>query len=278
MQALTDPALERRLLAQLTPSAFYMRQEDNLRLTAFNSAASVELAVRTRFLTPEGEIVAGSDRLVPTTARAASSQFVPTTEGWLIGVEVIAVAGTPRVGQCFVVLDVVRGDATVPLPLACLLQGYVTDTSRLSFPGSPIRSSIEGPGVLRSITGTNPAANAEISEAVPTNARWRVHAVRFTLVTDANVANREVALTLDDGAAVFARSPSRFSQAAGLTVAYSIFFDSALEAIATDTERTIRLPRLDLQGGHRFNTVTTNRQVGDDFSAPQYLVEEWIED
>jgi hypothetical protein len=88
-----------------------------------------------------------------------------------------------------------------------LLQGYVTDTSRLSFPGSPIRSSIEGPGVLRSITGTNPAANAEISETVPTNARWRVHAIRFTLVTDANVANREVALTLDDGAAVFARSP-----------------------------------------------------------------------
>jgi hypothetical protein len=278
MQALTDLALERRLLAQLTPSAFYMRQEDNLRLTAFNSAAGVELAVRGRFLTPEGDIVAGSDRLVPTTARAASTVFIPTTEGWLIGAEVLAVAGTPRVGQCFVVLDVVRGDATVPLPLACLMQGYVTDTSRLSFPGSPIRSSIEGPGVLRSITGTNPAANAEISETVPTNARWRVHAIRFTLVTDANAANREVALTLDDGATVFARVPSRLAHIAATTIAYTAYFDSALEAVAQDTERTIRLPRLDLQGGHRFNTVTTNRQVGDDFSAPQYLVEEWIED
>lgn len=276
-----DPALapqDPRLLAQLTPSAFYMRQEDNLRLTAFNSAAGVELAVRVRFLTRDGQIIAGSDRLVPTTARAASAAFIPTTEGWILSAEVFAVAGSPRIGQCFAVLDVVRGDATVPLPLACLLQGYVTDTSRLSFPGSPIRSSIEGPGVLRSIVGTDPAAGVEIVEAVPTNARWRVHAIRFALTTSGAAANREVSLVFDDGANIFARVPSRVTQITALTFGYSAFFDAALEAVAQDTERTIRLPRIDLQGGMRFRTITTALDVGDNYTAPQYLVEEWIED
>jgi hypothetical protein len=145
MESMADPALERRLYAQLTPSAFYMRAEDNLRLTAFNSAAGVELAVRLRMLTCDGEIIAGSDRLVPLTTRAASSQWIATCEGWILSAEVVATAGAPRIGQCFVTLDVVRGDATVPLTLACLLQGYVTDTSRLSYPGSPIRTSIDGP-------------------------------------------------------------------------------------------------------------------------------------
>lgn len=261
-----------------TPSAFYCTGEEFLRVSSFGSVAAVELAIRSRFLRRDGTLAPTADRHVPTSNRTVATTDHPLSEGWLLGCALFASSGAPRIGQVFVVVDLMRGSGSGATLIQTLAQGYITDTQRLSWPSSPIRSSIDGPGVLRSITGTDPAANVEISETVPTNARWRVHAIRFTLVTDANAANREVSLTLDDGTLVYCRVPSRATQAASLTFAYSAFFDSALEAVAQDTERTIRLPRLDMQGGHRFATVTTNRQVTDNYSAPQYLVEEWIED
>jgi hypothetical protein len=258
--------------------ALYVTGEDHLRLTTFNSAASVELTVESRQLDITGRVVASGDRHVPTTDRTTTSTLIRLTEGWLLDAIVRATAGTPRRGQCFALLELVRGFSGAVVPVALLAQGYVTDTSRFGFPNSPIGMSTEGPGVLRSIAGTDPAANVEISESVPTNARWLVHAIRFTLVTDATAANREVAITYDDGTTVYARIPSRVTHVASTTIAYTSMRDAALETVAQDTERLIRLPWLVLQGGHRIRTVTTNSQATDNYSAPQLLVEEWIED
>jgi len=263
----------------LVPAGLFVTGEDRLRVTSFNGAAGVTLAIEGRVLLAGHGLRAFAERHVPATDRTTLSTSFAIGEGWLLDVTIRASAGTPRRGSCFVILELVRGgEGGAAAPLAVLAQGYVTDTQRRGWPLSPLELSTEGPGVLRSITGTDPAANVEIAETVPTNARWLVHAIRFTLTTDATVANREVALTFDDGALVFARVPSRVTHAASLAIAYSAYRDSALEAVAQDTERSIRLPWLTLQGGHRFNTVTTNRQVTDNFSAPQYLVEEWIED
>jgi hypothetical protein len=132
--------------------------------------------------------------------------------------------------------------------------------------------------VLRSITGTNPAANAEISETVPTNARWRLLALQVSLVSSSQVANRELALTFDDGTAVFARVPSGFTHAASLTRVYSSFHHAERNTQAQDTTKNFPLPRIDLPGGARIVGVTTALQTLDNYGAPQLLVEEWIED
>ncbi len=270
--------LRERLYGQSKPSAFYLTGEDNLRLTAFNSAAGVELAVRTRLLTCEGEIVVGAERLVPATDRSASSLWMNAGEGWLLGAEVHAGSGTPRVGQCFVVLEVVRGTDAAPLPLHALVQGYATATARLSYPGSPLRSSIDGPGVIRSIAGTDPAANTEISEAVPTNARWRLLGLDAALVTSAFVANREVVLTIDDGATVVAEVAAGVAQAASVTRRYSFARGVPRLAPAASTVISAPAPDIVLGAGFRIRTVTANLDAGDNFGAPQLLVEEWIED
>ena len=256
----------------------YLRGEDNLRLTTFNSLASVTLAIDGILLSPEGRLVSFSERHVPNTDRTSASTVLHVGEGWLMGLHVRAAAAAPRIGQCYAILEVVRGFSGAVIPLRTILQGYVTDTSRRAWPGSTIDASIAGPGVLRSITGTNPAAGVEISETVPTNARWRLHAVQFPLVTAIAAANREVALTFDDGTTVFARVPSGFTHVASTTIVYSSFHHAPRFTVAQDTTKNFPLPRLDLQGGFRFNTVTTNLQAADDYGAPQYLVEEWIED
>ena len=260
------------------PSAFYFSGDDHLRVTSFNSAASVALVVEGRFLTLDGRIEAFQDRHVPNTDRTSATSAFPRGPGWLLDVQVRASSATPRRGQCFVLLEVVRGLSGAVIPLATLLQGYVTDTSRLAYPGAPLEAMTSGAGVLRSIAGTDPAANTEISETVPTNARWRVHAIQFTLVTDANAANREVALTIDDGTTVFARIPSGFTHVASTTIVYSAFHHAPRNTAAQDTTKNFPLPRIDLQGGYRLATVTTARQATDNYGAPQILVEEWIED
>ena len=258
--------------------ALYLTGEESLRVTSFGSVAGVELAVRSRYLDVEGQLIPSSDRHVPHSDRSVASTIHPLGRGWLVGVQVYATVGPPRIGQVFVVVELVRGDGAAATPLQPLFSGYVTATQRLGWPGSPLHSSTEGRGVLRSITGTNPAAGVEVSETVPTDARWHVLAFAVTLVTSAAAANRELSLTFDDGATVFARVPSGYTHIASLTRLYSAYIGAVRNAAAQDTTQTFPLPDLHLQGGYRIATATTNKQAGDDYGAPQLLVEEWIED
>lgn len=263
---------------QPPPFARYFTAEDNLRIASMSRVLSVEVTVRLRWLLPDGTVQASVERHLPASNRVYSTQDIPTPEGWLIGAEIHASLFAPRIGECWVVLDVVRGSGAQALVLDTVLQGYVTDTSRLAFPGSPLRSSIDGPGALRSITGTDPAAATEISETVPTNARWRLLAFDVALVTDATVANREVVLTIDDGATVLIEVPSAVAHAASLTRRYSFARGVQRATPAASTVISAPAPDVALQGGYRVRTVTTGLQAGDNYGAPQLLVEEWIED
>jgi hypothetical protein len=93
----------------------------------------------------------------------------------------------------------------------------------LAFPGVPIASPLDGGGALRSIAGTTPGAGAEISETVPTGARWELLAFQATFVTSAAAANRVPQLTLDDGTTVYFRLGAALNQAASLTQRRSWF-------------------------------------------------------
>lgn len=131
-------------------------------------------------------------------------------------------------------------------------------------------------GRIRSITGTDPAAGAEISEVVPDRRRWRILAVRFSLTTDATAADRIVHLHLDDGTSIFADVCVTTAHAASITKVYN-FSNYGSTQLAPTTCLYIPLPPLPLMPGYRIKTITDNLQAGDDFTAPQLLVEEWID-
>lgn len=258
--------------------ALYLGPDNAIRATAFNSAAGVELTIAGQILSDEGRVVDFSFSFTPTTARAMSTSTQRLGCGWLLNVQIFASAGTPRRGQCFVRLAIVQGFTGAIVSLGTLLQGYVQDTTALAYPGSPIEASTEGPGVIRSIAGTDPAAGAEISEAVPTNARWRLLSLRASLVTDGTVANRFPRLIVDDGTTVLFSSEVTPAQAASQTsqnqwAAWGVGQYSG-QALAYSPLP----PRLLLMGGYRLLTLVTNLQAGDNWGAPQLLVEEWIED
>lgn len=259
-------------------TGLYVTDDDTLRISTFGSLTGLILTVRVRAIGLDGQSIVTGETHVPNSDRTVATSVVRIGAGWLLGCEAFVSTGSPRRGQLFVLVEVVRGSGTTGTPLQTLIQDYATDTSRLSWPGSAIRSSAEGPGVVRLVAGSAPAAGAEISETVPTNARWRPLSIFTSLVTDGNAANRDVSLTLDDGATVWLRAPAGQNHIASLTTRYVWSPQAVRFTIAGDRTITVPIPDTILMGGSRIRTVTTAVQVGDQYAAPQLLVEEWIED
>lgn len=131
-------------------------------------------------------------------------------------------------------------------------------------------------GRLRSITGTDPAANTEISETVPERRRWILRSFHFQLVTDVNGANRYITIIIDDGTNVLFQFRVAQVQIADKTYNYS-FADINVDETFVDPELFHPLPNLTLFAGCRIRTITTDRQVTDNYGAPQMLIEEWID-
>lgn len=138
-----------------------------------------------------------------------------------------------------------------------------------------VDDSLDGPGTLKSITGTNPAAGTEISETVPANAVWKPLSISYSLVTATTAADRFPQPVLDDGTNVYYAPPSFGAHAANLTKTYNIA-DVEINASTSTVNVNIPLPAgIVLQSGHRFKTNTSGIQAEDNYSAPQLYVEEW---
>ncbi len=262
---------------EFSAPGLYLTGEDNLRLTTFGSLAGAAVAIEGRIILPGGRIVPFAERHVASTDRTAATSTHGLGEGLLTNVQLRLSAGSGGLGRVFGVLEVVRGLGGGVQPLATLIQGYITTNGRRAWPGSPIEGGVNDRGWLRTFQGTDPAANVEISETVPTNTRWSIWSFVAQLVADANVANRTVTLIIDDGANTIWQMDASAAQTAGQTRIYEAFnLGTAADLVGS----TFRIPApfpIVLPAGARIRTSTANRQVGDNWGAPLIVVEEWIE-
>lgn len=177
-------ATERAFFAQPVPGAggrviaspfqFVTTGEDSLRITSVNSLVGVRVKVQARRLDSGGDIKASAWDHTPASDRTAVMTDIELGSGALLNLTVFASAGAPRVGQTFVIVQLIRGTGAVAIVLGTLLQGYITSTQGLGWPGSPIQSSIEAGGCVRVLTGTVPGVGLDCVETVPTGARWEL--------------------------------------------------------------------------------------------------------
>lgn len=275
---MTDTATDyAAALSQRPLHALYCDDDDYLRISVLGAGTQV-VDVSGRLLDCNGCIKPFDHQVAAPASRVAPATIIRKIgKGWLLNVTAIASTAGTGIAQTMVTVDLVRGPAAAGGVTGTLIQGPVSSLVRRAWPGSPIASTIDGPGVLRSITGTNPAAGAQISEAVPTGARWRFKSLLASLVTDANAATREVVLQFDDGTTVYAEFPATQTQITGLTRRYYFGDQRPFAALQQYATIPVDVPEIVLAAGHRMRTVIQNGQVGDDWAAPQYLVEELLE-
>jgi hypothetical protein len=259
------------------PYAFEICGEDYLRISVLGAGTQV-VRVTGRVRDQSGEHKSFSFDLATPASRVAPATMIASIGcGWIENVTAIALSAGTGLAQAYVTVDLVRGASAAGGVMATLVAGAVSSLVRLSWPGSPLLSPLVGPGVLRTIVGTDPAAGAEISETVPAGARWLFRALRASLVTDATVANRAPVLVFDDGTNIYMTAAVNTNHAASNTIAYA-FGDVSLTASFTNAAAQVSAPsNILLAGGHRIRTVTGSIQAGDNWGAPVYSVEEWLE-
>jgi hypothetical protein len=261
------------------PGALLVTGNDNLRVNSWNALAGVTLTIRLRFIDAQtGDIVANDFTHTPNTNRTRATTDFPLSIGFPLNVTVFASSGTPSIGQCFVQVQIIRGFGGATTLLATLLQGYVTSVQALAYPGTPITASIDGNGAIRSITGTTPGAGVDVSETVPSGARWELLSFEATLLTSAVVGTRTPLLVMTDGVNELIAAQTLIGTPASTTTLYGWWPGSGSPTVAIASRANAQIPiGYQLLGGYKIKTVTQNIVGGDQWSAVQYAVREHLE-
>lgn len=266
-----------------SPFQFYTTGEERLRVVSVNSLTGVRVKIHFRFLDAFGKVQASGYDHVPNSDRTVHTTEHELGVGSLLNLTVFASTGTPLLGQTFVIVQLIRGVGTAAIILGTLLQGYVTSTQHLGWPGSPISLSTEGQGAIRFLTGTTPAPGAELAESVPTGARWQLLTFYTQFNCSAAAATRTPRLRLFNAPVVtnigiFSSTYNlAANEVAGLTWA------SGLGAQVFDPITPPGFPALvlpsdtPLTAGMQINTVTQQLQAADQYLAISYMVREWLE-
>lgn len=261
------------------PASLYVRQGDVLFLQARSALAGVTVILEGRLLlAATGEVVPIALAVRPAADRVDASATAPLAEGFLLHLIVGTIDSPARRGQVYIRAGLTTAPGVAGIDPLILAQGYGTAEFVLAWPPGVHEPAVSGVGMLRSVAGTDPGVGAEISETVPTNARWRIRGMRFTLATSGVGSARRVFIEVDDGTTLLNRYPSDQTQAISLSVAYNAIPVGALAATG-GTEAMIVLPgELVLFQGWRIRTLTSSLDGADNFGAPQLTVEEWIEE
>jgi hypothetical protein len=261
-----------------SPNQFYLTGEDRLRIVSVNSLPGVVIKLQCRTANPQGDTVAQSFDHVPNSDRSKKVEDYSIGDGSLLNVTVFAGAGSPSIGQVYVIVQLVRGAGGAAVVLGTILAGYVTMTQALGFPGSPIQSSVEGEPFVRAVNGTLPALGVAFLELVPTGARWELISVLATLATGVGAGDRQVCFQAFAPGVYLCRCPPYLPQLPSATFTYTWganlppwWAPSANQMQASFPQRQI------LPAGGGFGDLTFGFLGTDRWTALSYIVREWLE-
>lgn len=230
-----------------------------------------------RILRPDGVLVHAQEAIGGLGIRSSRYLYFNVGEGMLLSVVVMPNGNTPEGTWLHVNVGIVRNHAGISQQFEQLLSGYITEARPLTWPGPSYIAGTDGAGVLRSITGSTPAAGNDINEQVPINARWIMLSMRAQLATAVAVANRQVALQITDGSHVFYRTDEGPVQAASLTWNYT-FAPIGYAPVVNLNQVVIHYDQGQrMNDGFRIQTGTSQLQAADQWTAPQYTVLEWLD-
>lgn len=257
-----------------TPSLVYIGRDDRLYVRSVSIVSTRAARIAGRLLHADGIIRPFRfDFNIP--AGALNVQVFQLAEGYLLSATVgILSAGTDP-GQSYAELGLLRGRTADLDRVQVLTSGTLDLVSPIGWPGGPMKLSTEGVGWMRQFAIGDPAAGAEWTNTFTGSIRVKIRSVRFQLVTDATVANRFPRVEFVIGATVLWRSHPHDAQIASETRDYNFALQGEYVQAVGQNEHQNFLPDMYLENGMVVRSSTVGLQAGDNYGAPQVIIEHW---
>lgn len=257
------------------PTAAYVGKDDQLFVLTSTLFSNLSFTLSARLLMPDGTIVPNQWTRVVAGQRNATYTPIPLPECFILAISLTANTDSTMRG-CFGQIIISRGQPNIGVISQVLASGFCCSTLAISWPSGVNTNNVDCAGNIRNITGTTPAAGAEISESVPANARWLLISIRLLLTTTATAGNRQIVIRITDGVTIFYEGEAASAMPPSTALA-AVFAAGGVSKAAALVVSTNPLPSpLILNQAWQIKTLTGSIAAGDQYSAPQYAVEEWF--
>lgn len=158
--------------------------------------------------------------LTTTGESSINSQNQALIPGRIVDASIVTVTFGVKMGDVYAMLILSRNSITTGLKSYTLCKGYVTGRSGVSLLSSTSASESSGIGLPVRITQANPAAGAEFNISICQSRYFRLQALQYRFVTDANVANRIPTLVYNEATQDTQRCIANGVQALSTTIDY----------------------------------------------------------
>jgi hypothetical protein len=265
----------------VSPFQFVTTGEDSLRVK-YAAPATGTLALVLRTLADDNTIQVHAYTLTIASAYVLHTTYIPLTTGSIINMAVSQTSSSSSDGApAFVAVELVRGTDAAAQLLGVLMQGYCRTLTSLSYPGSLVVGSTDGPGWPRQLAFANPAAGAEFSAQVSPNTLWRLRGFRIKLITSAVVGNRQVGFFASHpvfGTHFVAMSTELWPAGTAVNLHWNVGAAKTDTAIAASHVTTLpaNIVLNGVDGPMTVGTTTVGRQAGDLLQSVSLLVDEWV--
>lgn len=262
------------------PSNLYINVDDQLVISGATSQSAETITVNVRLLMPNGRLEDMQFFIKPGNTRTVLKQSFPLAEGFLLSMSASAAVAKTR-GQTYVRVSLQRSAGGAGQPAYCLMADYVTTQSVPGYPNGRVLSPSEGPGNVYTFPVSNPGAGADWIQTVPVNARWRVRSWTALLTTSASAGNRNVQSVLNVSLGTSFQLPAAVSIPASTSAVVTASGLSPYTGALTTSVAVPLPPDCVLSGVSgslmQLGTITAGLLAGDQWSAINLLIEEWLD-
>ena len=261
-----------------TPFQFVSDADTFLRIVSACSIGGVIIGLQGRRLDDSGQLQIIDELHTPNSDRSVKVQDYALGPGALLNLSLSVAVGAPTWGRCYARVQILRNVGATAIVLDDILGGYITARNALGFPGSPVRSSREGPGCLV-LSGPTLGLGVEIDVTVPEGALWELVSVGTTLTTSGAAGNRRPRLVITDpgNTHFFASIPGADAIGPANAAGYYWFQGTPL-TVTTAGDLLSPLPqKLLLYGDSHIRTITAGFNAADQYGSTPVTAFEWLD-
>lgn len=268
---------EEKLFA-LPSGAIPVDQDTYLRIETMNLSDSTAINIMVRFLRKDGLVRNMQFRHSLTNDRTLQTDTYQLTDGWILSVGLALADGAALRGECFVQLKVQHGSRYDEQSYQTLVSDYVYESFGISYPGLPLRSSLDGGGAFKYFSPAAASPGDDTEWTVDSNTRVRILSFSIRLVTNATVANRLMIIAGTRGVTTLFQLTVASVQPASVTIDYHFNVGEGSANQVSTFANTSFPPNLVLLAGDKLVTQVENIQGTDNLSFQNIYAEQWLED